>query len=174
MTGYKSYIKSLSIEYAEYLANWYNDEEVTKYLVRGIFPITKDSISKAIELSVASDNEFEFIVFDKETDTPIGVVGLHNVNWIARNTECRTFIGNKEFWAKGYGTEITDLMLKYAFNMLNINKVSLGVNEENIAAVKTYQKVGFKKEGVLREYIYRNNKYYNVILMSILKKEYLR
>jgi RimJ/RimL family protein N-acetyltransferase len=81
-------------------------------------------------------------------------------------------IGEKEFWGKGYGTEINNLVLDYGFRKLNLHKIYLGVNADNKGAVKSYKKSGFKYEGTKRDEIYRNGRYYDAIMMSILRNEY--
>ncbi|MEK6858024.1 MAG: GNAT family protein, partial [Nanoarchaeota archaeon] len=70
--------------------------------------------------------------------------------------------------------EVTKLLVQYAFDKLNLNKVYLGVNVENIGAVKSYEKTGFVHEGRLREEVYRNGRYYDVHKMSILRSEWLK
>jgi RimJ/RimL family protein N-acetyltransferase len=82
-------------------------------------------------------------------------------------------IGEKDTWGKGYGFEASILILKYAFHELNLNRIFLTVREDNINAIKLYKKVGFKEEGLLRQQVYNNNKYINMIIMSILKDEFL-
>ncbi|MGZ3692085.1 MAG: GNAT family N-acetyltransferase, partial [Pseudobdellovibrio sp.] len=62
----------------------------------------------------------------------------------------------------------------YAFEALNMNKVWLGVNIENKRAYESYLKCGFKPEGILRQELYRNNTFYDVARMSLLKDEYLK
>ena len=69
-------------------------------------------------------------------------------------------------------TEATRLITGYAFETLNLNRVALRVYEDNERGVKAYEKVGFKREGVLRQDIYREGRYWNTFLMSILREEW--
>jgi RimJ/RimL family protein N-acetyltransferase len=89
-----------------------------------------------------------------------------------RTAEFRVFLGNKTFWNRGIGTESTKLMVVYGFEKMNLNRIWLGVNTENIGGVHAYEKAGFAKEGILRQEQYRNFRYYDVIRMSILRCEY--
>jgi len=73
---------------------------------------------------------------------------------------------------KGYGKKVYDLILKFCFNYLNFNRIWLLVIENNEIALNLYKKKGFKEEGRMREAIYRHEKYYDYIMMSILKEEY--
>ena len=81
-------------------------------------------------------------------------------------------IGDKESWDKGYGTEATTLLVRYAFETLNLNRVWLHVFEENARAVRAYEKAGFRREGLLRQDHYRDGRYHNTIVMGLLRDEW--
>jgi RimJ/RimL family protein N-acetyltransferase len=81
-------------------------------------------------------------------------------------------IADKENWSKGYGTETLGLILDYAFNTLNLNRIQLVVAVENIAAVKVYQKAGFIIEGTLREAMFHQGKYCDFYIMGILLSDW--
>ncbi len=102
----------------------------------------------------------------------IGNVGLHQIEWTNRAAEFGIFIGDKSYWNNGYGTEATRLVLKHGFETLNLNRIYLYVFETNPGAVRTYEKAGFTHEGQLRQSIYRNGRYIDVFLMSILRSEW--
>lgn len=102
----------------------------------------------------------------------IGTCQLNSINYIARSAELQIRIGASEERGQGFGTEATDLLLFFAFNDLNLNRVSLTVYAGNERAVKTYQKTGFKEEGLLRQADFVDGKYVDLIVMSILKNEY--
>jgi RimJ/RimL family protein N-acetyltransferase len=89
-----------------------------------------------------------------------------------RTAEFRIFLGNKAYWTRGIGTECTKLMVVYGFEKLNLNRIWLGVNADNIGGVRAYEKAGFIKEGILRQEQYRNFRYYDVVRMSVLRSEY--
>jgi RimJ/RimL family protein N-acetyltransferase len=80
-------------------------------------------------------------------------------------------IGAKDEWGKGYGTETTVLMVRYAFETLNLNRVWLHVFEYNQRGLRTYDKIGFKREGVLRQDHYQNGRYWDTITI-ILRQEW--
>jgi RimJ/RimL family protein N-acetyltransferase len=82
------------------------------------------------------------------------------------------FIGDKNYWGKGYGTDAMSVLVKFIFEQMNIHKVKLNVFSYNERAIKSYEKCGFKVEGVLRQEIFRDGKYYDEIIMGLLKEEY--
>ena len=104
--------------------------------------------------------------------TPIGNCGLMGINWRVREAEFGIFIGQKQNWNKGYGTEALMLMLKHAFQTLNLNRFSLRVYANNPRAMRSYEKAGFVHEGTLRQGHFHDGEYIDVHLMSILRSEW--
>jgi len=171
--GNKTYLRALEkSDLTGNLYQWANDLNVTYYMFMGTYPNTIERIWEEYEPLLKSKNDVVMAVIDRHNDTHIGNVGLYSINWISRSAEFRIVIGEKRYWSKGYGTEATRLTLIYGFDKLNLNKIWLGVNEQNLGAVRAYEKSGFSHEGVLRQEIYRNGWYYNALRMSILKEEY--
>ncbi|MEK6845603.1 MAG: GNAT family protein [Nanoarchaeota archaeon] len=170
------YLRGIQKEdFTEGLFYWANDDEVTHYMVTGLKPSVKELMEKLYQDTVnnlSNGSEVVFTIVEKQSGKAIGLAGLYQINQQVRSAEFRILIGDKSFWGKGIGTECTNILVDYAFRNLNLNKVWLGVNEENLGAVKSYEKAGFIKEGKLRQEIYRNNKYYDAIRMSILRSEW--
>lgn len=170
--GKKIYLRGIEKEdYTERLCKWANDSEFNRYLSYGLKPATVEAMEKLYEDLINKENAI-FAIVDKKTEKTIGLVGLHHFNWQIRSAEYTIHIGEKEFWGSGAACEATDFILKYAFETLNLNKVYLGVNEANVKAVNFYKKNKFIYEGKMRAEIFRENKYFDSIRMSILRKEY--
>jgi [ribosomal protein S5]-alanine N-acetyltransferase len=81
------------------------------------------------------------------------------------------FVGAAEARGKGYGTAATAMVVRYAFNTLNLNRVWLHVYEDNKPGIRVYEKVGFRKEGVLRQDNFRRGRYRDTIVMGILRAD---
>ncbi len=169
------YLRGIQKEdFTEGLFYWANDQEITHYMYIGLRPSIKEQMEKLYLDTINNEKEIVFAIVDKENDKAIGLVGLYQINYHVRSAEFRILIGDKTYWGKGIGTECAKAIIDYAFKNINLNKVWLGVSEENLGAVKSYEKSGFVFEGKLRKEIYRNNKYYDAIRMSILKEEWER
>lgn len=171
--GEKVYLRAL--EKNDLVGNmfqWANDSGVTHYMFMGAVPNTMERLEEEYEQLLNSKNDVVLAAIDQKTDIHIGNVGLYVINWINRSAEFRIIIGEKEYWNKGYGSELTKLTVTYGYEKLNLNKIWLGVNKDNKSAVKTYEKAGFVYEGNLRQEIYRNGQYYDAVRMSILRNEY--
>jgi RimJ/RimL family protein N-acetyltransferase len=90
---------------------------------------------------------------------------------VNRTAECGMFIGNKEYWDKGYGEEAANLLLDYAFNILNLNSLMLRVYSFNRRAIRYYEKCGFRKIGKRRKAKILGNREYDVVYMDTLANE---
>lgn len=174
IVGKKIYLRGLEKnDLAGNMFQWANDPDVTYYMFTGAMPNTMELLEEEYAQLLKSETDVVLAVIDKEADIHIGNVGLYSINWISRSAEFRIIIGEKEYWSKGYGTEATKLIVEYGFERLNLNKLWLGVNAEHKGAIKAYENAGFVHEGILRQEIYRNGKYYDAVRMSILRDEYL-
>ena len=105
-------------------------------------------------------------------DTLIGFIGLMGVSGTHGDAWVYIAIGDRAYWGKGYGTDAMRVLLHYAFTELNLHRVSLGVFEYNPRAIRSYEKVGFVVEGHSREELHRDGKYWDDILMGILREDW--
>lgn len=114
----------------------------------------------------------EFRLRTIEEDSLIGFVALHSIEWNNQACLLAIGIGNPEFRGKGYGTDGLNLILSYAFNELNLNRVGLDVISYNLQAIKTYEKVGFTVEGRKRNAVLRDGNQYDLVIMGLLREEW--
>ena len=104
----------------------------------------------------------------------IGSLAFTNVDWRNRSSEFGIMIGDKAYWDQGYGTEAVRLLVKHGFNTLNLNRIFLHVFENNPRAIRAYEKAGFVHEGKLRQAEFKDGIYIDILVMSILKDEFLQ
>lgn len=173
LKGSRVYLRSVELATdIPLIASWINDGIVTKFMFYGQLPTTLSQVEKMIVDQISSPANVVFMVCDNATQKPIGFAGLYDMHLTARKAEFRVLIGETDFWGKGYGTEVTQLLTFYGFDRMNMHRMYLGVTSENLGAVKAYEKAGYVREGQLRDDIYRNSKYYDSIKMSLLREEY--
>ncbi len=82
-------------------------------------------------------------------------------------------IGDREAWGKGYGTDAMRVLLRYAFQELNLRRVALDTFEYNPRAIRSYEKAGFVHEGRAREFLFRDGHHWDLLFMGILREEWL-
>jgi RimJ/RimL family protein N-acetyltransferase len=167
------YLRALELPDAENLVKWRNDPEVTSSLGGNTFFVSGYREADWIKNAIMNDTvNLRLSICLVENDLHIGNVNLTAISWINRSAEFSIMLGDKSQWGKGLGTEATKLMLKHAFEELNLHRVYLTVRNDNESAMKLYEKAGFKQEGIMRESVFKNNKYVTMNLMSILKNEF--
>lgn len=173
IVGEKLYLRALEAEDVKNYYHWLNDSEVTKYTSHGIFPVTREEEEKWYSEVAKSKNTIVLAIVDKKTDTHIGNCTIENIDWVSRRAEYALIIGEKEFWGKGYGIKVAKLMIAYAFDKLNLRKVYFGVPAEMKRYVKKLtEELGAFHEGLWKEELYRDGKYYDIIRMSVFRKDY--
>lgn len=151
---------------------WINDLEVTMFLTRAPFVFTFEDELEWFKDREKRKNDLHLAIVDKKKGNAIGLTSLHNINNAYRTADFGIMIGDKRYWSKGYGTEATILMLDFAFNVLNVNNIMLGIYDFNKRAQRVYTKVGFKKIGERRKSKFFGGKYYDTLLMDILADEF--
>jgi RimJ/RimL family protein N-acetyltransferase len=154
---------------------WENDPEVIKYTTMGA-PLSHAMEEKwfdhQVETPLTKGQVLAIEVRVGEEWVHIGNTDLHAIEAVTNAAEFGILIGEKEYWNKGYGREATRLMLKHGFENLNLNRIYLYVFVENVRAIKVYESAGFIKEGVLRQAMYKNGHYNDIVLMSVLHSEW--
>ncbi|OEF98811.1 GNAT family N-acetyltransferase [Vulcanibacillus modesticaldus] len=150
-----------------------NDPEVKRLLHPGIpYLYTFEDEQKWFDSLSATKDTYSFAIETLKDNKYIGGCGVNKIDWKNSVTEVGIFIGDKDYWGKGYGTDAMKILIKFIFEQMNINKIKLHVFSFNLRAIKSYEKCGFKKEGILRQEVYRDGKYFDDVVMGILKEEY--
>lgn len=111
-------------------------------------------------------------IVNKESNEFIGDIGFYNMDFYSNNTEVGYTIV-KKFWRQGVASECIKAIENFAFNKLNMNRVIAMVNSDNISLIKLLEKLGFNKDGVLREHYYNNskNEYISICVYSLIKND---
>ncbi len=159
-----------NIDHSKIYHKWVNNPIVRKYLSVEV-PESLEVIKKEWFPDYRDYKNIWFEIWHKEDQIPIGMVGLIRINYIYRNAEIGIYIGETEYWGKGIGTEVVNLMLDYAFNTLNIHKIVVGVNANNTQSLKMFKKIGFVEEGHLKDMEFINGEWTDFKWLSIFKKD---
>ncbi len=161
--------RSLDISDTEEFYNWSCDREVTQYSLSAYsYPQSKTDISNWLSEINATSKTVSFGVCCSETNQLIGYAGIASISSLNRSGEYFILIGNKEYWGKGVGTEITKVITDYGFNTLGLHRIELAAYADNPAAIRAYEKSGYVHEGVKQQSGYRNGKFVDKFLMAVL------
>lgn len=159
------------IQNHDYL-KWINNQQSDLFTQHAIFPNTLEGVNAYAEIRQKNKNCIWLGIIYKENKKHIGNIDISDIDWINRVGTYNILIGEKNCHGKGIGYEASHLIINHAFTRLNLNRIQLGVNEKNVGAIKLYEKLGYKYEGLFRSGILSNGVYTNVIRMGLLSSEY--
>jgi [ribosomal protein S5]-alanine N-acetyltransferase len=157
---------------------WFNDSSVTKYMYKGVFPNTQEDQAAFLDeiLSPSSkNNHLQLAILENETDRLIGVISLGKIDWVNRTAEIAIVIGQKDARSKHHGLEAMALCIDHGFAKMNLNRIyagqHIGLKPWKEALV---EKLGFVHEGTMREAIFSQGRYHNVVIISVLASDWFR
>ncbi len=153
---------------------WLNDPDVRRGLAL-FLPLSSTEEEKWYESMIkhsASEHPLTIEVQVEGGWLPVGNCGFHAIEWRCRSSEVGIFIGDKAYWNRGYGTEAMRLLLKHGFETLNLNRIFLRVHEDNLGAIRSYEKAGFIHEGRFRQAEFKDGRYKDLLFMSVLRSEW--
>jgi len=150
--------------------NWINDPKVNKYLESRFERWSVSKLKRYIsDVKRNPDNVFLTIV-SRDRNKHIGNIKIGPINRSHRYADVGVIIGEKSFWGKGIATEAIKLVVDYAFNKLDLHKLTAGAYSRNIGSIKAFKKAGFSVEGVRRKHCLCNGSYVDGVLLGIVRK----
>ncbi len=153
-------------------ARWYGDEEIWRLTSWAAEPMRQAQAERLFEDREASAVDDSFAIHREGEEEPLGVISLTNISEANVSAELSVIIGDEKDRDKGFGTEAIRVLLRYAFEDLGLQRVDLSVFEFNELAIRAYEKLGFQREGRVRQAVRRDGKYHDAILMRILASEW--
>jgi len=171
LTGRRVYLRPFDRDDLPYIQKWSNDAEIRK-LTGEVAPMNRAKAEEFYKNLRADKERIWFVIVLKKGNRVIGEAGLLRMFRPWRCTDITIIIGEKDAWGKGYGKEAGRLLLDHAFSRLGFHRISVGVVALNERALKFWEGLGFKREGVERDGYYCDNEYSDFIMMSILEDEY--
>lgn len=168
------YLRAFEIEDHIKIHEWRQDEEI-KNNFSGT-PLFSSSLNEKnwVEGKIFDKNNANCAICLKDTNEFIGCIFLNDIDYHNRSGHIPIFMGEKQYWGKGYATDARILMLKYALIDRGLERVWARVIEGNEGALRMLQKTGYKKEGVLRKSRYNQGKFVNEIYLGVLKPDFLK
>ncbi|CAN5191128.1 GNAT family protein [soil metagenome] len=172
LIGDRIYLRAVEPTDAAVLAACNNDPNVR----HTFFTHTPTSVTQQTERAktfyAAGSDYIPFIICLRESDIAVGVTALVRVDLVSHAAVYMVCLSDSTQWGQGFAGDVTRLMLEYGFNVLNLHRVQLHVWADNPAAVRTYEKCGFVREGILREAMRHGGRYCDFLVMGILEQEY--
>lgn len=173
LSGSLIYLRPWQEEDVDLLFKGINDPAVRETLFT-YRPKSKYELMEEIKKDLLNDKSIMLTICECSSSQPVGMTAFYRIDYVSRAAIFFLSIYDSAKWHMGYGSEATRLMVEYAFNCLNLNRIQLHVASENQKAVSVYEKCGFKMEGTLREAMYHNNRYVDFFVMSILRSDFYK
>ena len=166
-------IAALAEADAEVMVPWSED---TVYLrlqdTNAARPQTAARIAADIKELAKDRNNLAYGIRTLVDDRLIGTAGLWEIEWSNATAWLSIGIGGQQDWGKGYGSDALRLILAYAFRELNLYRLTLTVLAYNDRAIHLYERAGFQREGVFREFGQRDGRRYDMYLYGLLRREW--
>ena len=163
-------------ELSKAFARWGRDSEFKRLLDSNAIHLNSQKASQKWlekEIEDQKSNQHWFSIRTLDGDKLLGDIDLFVHNWSGRDAFVGLGIGERDFWGKGYGTDVMRVILRYAFTEVNVRRVTLTVFEYNPRAIRSYEKAGFRHEGRLRGLLNREGKRWDELFMGILREEWM-
>jgi RimJ/RimL family protein N-acetyltransferase len=155
------------------IAGWCEDAGFLRlYDARPARPKSEAELARWLEELRNDKNTFAFAVRPLDNDDLIGTIELDGITWPHGVCGIGIAIGDRTNWGRGYGYEAAQLGLAFAFAELNLHRVQATVFSYNERSIALLEKLGFRREGVYREFLQRDGKRYDMILYGLLDREW--
>lgn len=172
LIGKKVRLIAMEEEHIEMLRELMNDPEFERMVVGWSYPISRADQKKWFDSCVNSERAIHYVIWT-ELDGPVGAIGLRNIDWKNGTAEGGGMrIAKKEIRQRGLATDAWLTLMRYCFEELRLNRVTGSALVYNLASQKVCERVGFQREGLARQAVYKNGQYHDVILYGCLRSDY--
>ncbi len=155
---------NLTPEESDMVRIWRNNETIRFWMFNDDI-ISAEDHNNFLKLLTQSETKAYWLV--KEKEIPIGVINFTRISWKHRNAYLGMYV-NPQMMHKGFGKKLLHIALNIAFNFLQLHSLKLEVIEDNKVAINLYKKFGFEEEGRLREFVYKQGVWKDVIIMGTI------
>jgi Acetyltransferases, including N-acetylases of ribosomal proteins len=170
INGEKLSLRPITDADTEDIVRWRNDPEVWKYFLFRE-PFTPELHRAWLKNKVETGMVIQYMIVECESGHSVGSVYFRDVDEKNESAEYGIFIG--EPWARrrGLGTETAKLFTRFGLEVLRLHRISLKVLGGNAVAMRSYEKAGFRTEGVFRDYVKLDGEFTDVVFMARLAGE---
>ena len=152
---------------------WLNDHKLTKYTKQGYFPISKKEHYNYVQENILSKKRLQLGIIKKKNNCILGMLSLYNINNFDQccSVSALMNMNNKEIDSVKYLIEAQTILIRHAFNKLNLKRVEAAANDKKLCRMNE-KLFGFKCEGVLKERDYIDGEFKDRFILAILKKDW--
>lgn len=169
----KVYLRALELDDYVLINKWRNDPLISKYLGGNVFFVSSERERQSVANKIQDDSKNIYLsICDTDTNQLIGYTSINNIDLRNRKAEWGgTLIGDVNFLGKGLGKVASALMLRFLFDQYPLHKCYGYCLEDHPVSAKLILSLGFTQDGILRDEIFKNGEFKNVLMFSILREE---
>lgn len=173
LRGDRTRLTALTSDDLPTMARWFEDAEFMRlYDARPACPKSEAELARWLEELQKAKNDFAFAVRPLDGQDLIGYVELDGILWPHGVCGFSVAIGDRANWGQGYGYEAARLALAFAFDEINLHRVTATVFSYNERSIALFEKLGFQREGAYREFLQRDGRRYDMLLYGLLSREW--
>lgn len=157
----------------EHFCEWENDAEMTRYFALDSDRTYEDVVTEGFRLKY-DDSVMDMTITERKSGEPLGRVIISRIDMHYKSLDITKIYVGSGMRGKGIGRETLEGLLKYFFESMDMERVTLDYFTGNMRAAALYRSLGFVDEGVARNACSKDGVYYDLNLMSILSSEYFK
>lgn len=171
--GENVYLRPITAQDTELVLRWRNSPEVVQNFIYRK-PITVEEHTSWLENKVFTGQVHQFIICDREDGMPLGSAYIQNIDEEHHRAEWGLFLGSERTYNRGIGTQTAFLIMDYAFETLGLHKLTSRVLAHNKPCIRMNEKIGYRQEAYLKDELFMDGKYEDLIYYGLIKGEIRR
>jgi len=169
--GFRIGLRPIAMSDVDSIMEWVNEPSVTRNFAGMSRTITRDEEAVFIQKMMDSPNDRLWAIVTRDGQN-LGNAGIHKIYWPARNGRLGIVLGRSGFQGKGLGQEALRLLIAMGFMELSLHKLWVVHYETNARMMHILKKLGFQKEGLLRDEYFHGETFHNMVRQSMLGPEF--
>ena len=164
------YLRPMTRDDTDLIVRWRNSDAVRLNFIYQE-PFTREGHENWIRNMVETGKVVQMIICETKDDTPLGSVYIRDIDRRHNKAEYGIFIGEESARGRGVGTAAARLMLEYCFQEEKLHRVFLRAFASNARAIRSYEKAGFVREGLLRDDVCIEGEYRDIVWMAAVNPD---
>ena len=164
MSKQKFELKKIRKEDLKQIVKWRNDSEIIRFNTQ-FFLLNMELQKKWFEEITKKNSKSKMFVF-KYGKEIVGIGGLIHYDYQNKSADIAIILGEKKIRGKGFGTRGLEMLVEYGFKQMKLHRIGADIFEYNKVSLKLFEKLEFKKELEMRDYLWRNGKWWKVYTYS--------
>ena len=149
---------------------WFEDLEVTRTLAAVLAP-SEAGEREWFERAGKAQNQVSWLI--EHEGRPVGTTGIVGIDWVNQRGSTGIVL-DRAAWGKGIATEVMQLRTAFAFEQLNLHKLSSSYLDGNEASARAQARAGYREIGRLRDHFFRDGRWLDEIITEVLREDWLR